>query len=414
VNQTGTVELQWLERGLFEALMASGRRLLGDLLTAIAPREIPAAHRRHREKRYRRKRTLVTVLGPVEFVRDYYHCPECSRIPFDAELGILNRRYSPGVRRMMGYAASQGCYRAAARDLRELAGLHIPARSIQKEVLATAGVLARVLDKLESPDSGAIPLLYIGLDGTGAPMRRDALQGRRGRQPDGSARTREVKLACVFTQHGTDAEGLPCRDPNSTSYVANFKSASDFGADVLAEARRRGLARSVRRVVLGDGAVWIWELARANFPDACQILDYYHASEHVHEAHRALFAGEAPDILEQWKGWLWDGRVDHIIQAIESLVEAEPDPDTARDMASHKTYFENNRQRMRYAEFRKEGYFIGSGVVEAGCKTVVCQRLKQSGMFWSVKGAEAILTYRSAVLNDRYDAAWTKNSTMVA
>ena len=125
------------------------------------------------------------------------------------------------------------------------------------------------------------PLMYIAVDGTGVPMRAEELQGRAGKQPDGSAKTREAKLACVFTQTTVDEEGLPLRDFESSSYVAGFEEAADFMVRARQEALRRRLSAALLSVLLGDGAVWIWEHGAKCFPMAFQILDLYHALEHL-------------------------------------------------------------------------------------------------------------------------------------
>lgn len=398
---------------MLQALMACGCRLLGEMLSAVSPREIAPEQRRFQEKCHQRSRELHTVLGVIRFNRDYYHTPECSRIPFDEELGIIGKRHSPGLRRMMGYAASKGSYEQAAEDLRELAGLDVCSRSIQREVCTTGPKLAKKLQELElTPPEKPVPVFYISTDGTGAPMRKDALEGRRGKQPDGSARTREVKLGCVFTQHCTDKKGRPIRDEGSTSYVANFKSSNVFGGDLLAEARRRGLAKATKQAFLGDGAHWIWEIARVNFPEAIQILDYYHASEHLHELHLALFGEHATSSpLSRWKDWLWEGEINKIVSAAKRHHEKARDKD---EVTAQVTYFKNNLPRMKYKQYRDEGLFYGSGVVEAGCKKIVAQRLKQSGMFWSLTGAEAVLTYRCAVINKRYASFWEQTVSSAA
>jgi hypothetical protein len=398
--------------------MSCGCRILGEMISAFSARTIPADERRYQERRHQRERTLHTVLGPIRFTRDYYWCPECTRIPFDEELGILRLSYSPGLRRLMGYAASQGSYVEAQQLIKQLAGLAVSDREIQREVVKTAPALQAHLAAIRtcapSPeDNDAIPIMYVLTDGTGAPMRKDALKGRRGKQPDGSAKTREVKVGCVFTDSSC-VEGVPSRDPESSTYLANFKTAQSFGSDLLAEARHRGLAHARQKVVLGDGAQWIWEMARVNFPDAHQILDYYHAAEHLVELHRLLF-GEGKrskqNPLERWKGWLWQGEIEKLLKAVARHRSRAGDFEAVDSAAG---YFERNRERMRYAAFREKGFCIGSGVVEAACKTVVAQRMKHSGMFWSLNGAEAVLTYRCAVMNHRYDGFWTTQSQMAA
>jgi len=383
-----------------------GSRLLGEMLSSVSTRELPADERRYQEKRYRRTRSLHTVLGPIEFERDYYRCPECTRIPFDEEVGILDESFSPGVRKMMGFAASQGSYIQASEELRMLARLEISDHSIQREVQKTGPKIQKFMDALpQEPIEEAIPVMYVLTDGTGAPMRKDALEGRKGKQADGSSKTREVKVGCVYTQHTCDEKGAPITDKGSVSHIANFKTAQDFGGDVLHEARRRGLAHATQKVFLGDGAKWIWEIARVNFPDAVQILDYYHASEHLTLLYKHLFGDveNKNSPYEKWKTWLWEGEVNLVLAEVSKF---ESKAKNIESLEKEKKYFLKNAKRMKYGTYRKSGWEIGSGKVEAGCRTVVAERMKKSGMFWSLPGAENILAFRCCVMNHSYDAFW--------
>jgi len=403
ISQTGTVDVFWLETRLLEVLRVIGCSMLSGILTDCSARDVPAEDRYHDEHRHKRKRSLHTVMGKVEFTRDYYWNPEGSRTPFDQEIGIEGQSCSPGLRKMMGYAASKGSYGEASDDLWRLAGIQIPACEIQREVMNTGSGLHRHQEDLrkEVRAREEAPVIYIEVDGTGTPMRKEVLKGRKGKQADGSARIREVKMGCVFTQTFLDEKGKPVRDPKSTTYVANYKEAPDFGGDILAEARHRGLGTARNKVFLGDGALWIWELARVNFPDALQILDYYHASEHLHEL--ATLIEASSELLDSWTEKLWEGDVETVLREANLAKSRLQEQEAAEGQIA---YFEKNIERMRYAAFRKKGVFIGSGVVEGACKHVVGKRLKQSGMFWSLPGAEYILDYRCAVLSNRYDSFW--------
>jgi hypothetical protein len=163
---------------------------------------------------------------------------------------------------------------------------------------------------------------------------------------------------------------------------------------VAAEARRRGADAIRQLAVLGDGAPWIWTLATAILPQATPIVDLYHAREHLH----ALAAGLTGTLGQAHPDWLAARLADLDNGDIETLVaettRLQPDDDTARDTAKALAYFKTNALRMRYAYFRDHGMFIGSGTVEAGCKAVIGQRLKLSGMRWNIPGATGILTLR--------------------
>jgi hypothetical protein len=239
-------------------------------------------------------------------------------------------------------------------------------------------------------------------------MLKTELIGRSGKQPDGSAKTREVKLGCVFTQTKTDEEGLPVRDYQSTSYVGSFEPAQEFGTRIRAEAFRRGLGRARKAVFLGDGAAWIWELARVNFPDAIQILDLFHALVHLHILCEGLYGPGSPAAVRmehQWAELFKQDKVLAVIAAARARLKfmgTQPDDTLEKQIA----YFENHQHRMLYLTYRNQGLFYGSGVVEAGCKAVVGQRLKQSGMFWSETGAQNILSLRCTLLSNLWDLCW--------
>jgi hypothetical protein len=241
-----------------------------------------------------------------------------------------------------------------------------------------AAITARTLVPL--PPSPLPDMLYIAIDGTGVPMTAAETEDRPGKTArpdhhggalpdDGRARTREVKLACLFTQTELDDDGYPVRDPGSCSYLASFAPAPEFGPLVGAEARRRGGEHIRQLVVLGDGAVWIWNLAGKILPAATQIVDIYHAREHLH-----TLAATVAFIVNDPQQWLAERLADLDAGNIEAIIAAANEyplygvKATDRDKAL--TYFKTNTVRMRYAHYRKLGMFIGSGNVEAGCKAV--------------------------------------------
>ena len=202
----------------------------------------------------------------------------------------------------------------------------------------------------------------------------------------------------------------PLRDPDSTSYVATLGDCRASGEQLRAEAIRRGLARAQVVVFLGDGAAWIWENARLYFPTAVQILDFYHAVEQLGVLARALFGeGEfGPAQQGIWANELKHNDAQNILEQAKRLLETNPDLDAQRQETARReiAYFTTHIERTRYGYFREQGYFIGSGVIEAGCKTVIGRRLKQSGMFWGEAGAENILQLRCLLKSLHFEAVW--------
>jgi hypothetical protein len=321
---------------------------------------------------------------------------------------------------MMAAVGSETSFDSGRQQLHLLAGLEVTTKAVERHAEAIgADIVGREQAKrdrvvqLEFPDilGAAVPVLYVEMDGTQLPMVRAELEGRAGRTPGQPARTREVKLGCVFTQTTTDPEGRPIRDPASTTYTGAIEIADLFGHRLYAEAWERGWDRAKKKVVLGDGAEWIWNIADQHFAGALQIVDIWHAREHLWDMAATLF----PSDEKQRKSWakkqiqkLNRGRVGAVVAELRAFPTRKPEP--CKTLRTEADYFERNRERMRYPRFRKQGLFYGSGVIEAGCKTVIGSRLKQSGMFWTVRGANAIIALRCTRLSGTFEDYWASRS----
>ena len=250
-------------------------------------------------------------------------------------------------------------------------------------------------------------MLYIEIDGTQVPVVRAEAEGRAGRIDGQPARTREAKLGCVFTQTKPDEQGRPVRDEASTTYTGAIETAEQFGRRIYTEAWERGWSRAAKKVLLGDGANWIWNIGDQHFPGAIQIVDIWHAREHVWDLAAHLFPAEE----KQRKRWarnrikqLDAGRIEGLVEQLRAHPARQPK--IREILRTEAEYFESNKKRMWYPRFRKLGFFIGSGVIEAGCKTVIGSRLKQSGMFWTVRGANAIIALRGNRLSRKFEDYW--------
>jgi hypothetical protein len=407
----GLGNLEAVELGLRQALLKDGRRLLQNLLEQSAA-SCPDNTSHPGEKCHpARSKEIETLFGPVQIRRDYFYRPATGqgRLPLDEALGLIDGS-SPGLVRLASRAAARSGYEAASQDLAELAGVQIDGRQIQRIVQHSGPRIGQQLLAGPCVIEKPVPIMYVEVDGTGVPMMPEELVDRKGKQPDGSAKTREVKLGCVFTQSTTDAAGLPLRDNQSTTYAGSFEPAEAFGLKIRNEAQRRaiGLARIV--VFLGDGAAWVWELARLNFPGAICILDFYHALEHLNDLCKLLYAGREQWVRRmqaQWYDQMENNQIEEVIGSARRRL-SELDPARHEEIEKQIAYFENNRERMLYKTYRQQGFFYGSGVVEAGCKTVIGQRLKQSGMLWGLPGAQSVLELRCALLGNRWDECWNR------
>lgn len=358
-------------------------------------------------------KTIHTVLGKLRIKRSYQSCDVCGchRFPADIVLDVVKTGFSPGLRRMMAKTGSLVCFEKARDLISDLGGVDITAKDVErvaeaigqdiaeKEAVEISKVMAgRQEDSEEKPE-----VLYIATDGTGVPVLRREVKNRRGKAADGIARTRECKLGAVFTQ--SDITTGPARDVDSTTYVGKIESVDQFAPRLYAEAQHRGVEKSGTVVVLGDGAPWIWNLAEEHFPEAVQILDFYHAQEYLGDLSKILFAD-----IESQQNWrqplsdlLWDGCVRQIINRLKQINVSGK---KKQAVDSTVGYFEKNISRMDYGEFRKRNLFIGSGVVEAGCKSLIGQRLKQSGMHWSVSGANSIITLKCSIESNKFEDYW--------
>ena len=266
--------------------------------------------------RGRREKTFESVLGTLCLKRAYYHCEPCQSgfCPRHRSLGLASFSLTPGVLRMTTSAASLVSFEQSSGLLRELAGVEVNAKQVERVAEALGAEIAVDERKEVEKTSPVAATLYLGMDGTGVPMRAPEVAGRAGKQVDGSAKTRAAKLVTLWTAEGRDKEGTPVRDPGSITYSAAIESAatldtnpelSHFAARVLRESTRRRFAEAGRRVVLGDGSAWIWNTAAELFPDATQILDRFHAKEHLGTVGKVIFSNREaakPWIEQRYEG----------------------------------------------------------------------------------------------------------------
>ncbi len=363
-----------------------------------------------------RDKNILTVLGRVRVKRAYYYdkAGRMGYCPKDKTLDIEGTSFSPGVRRIMGRVGAYRSFGLGHEDIREMVGIEVTAKEIERmsnELGQQAEEFMAEKADILSADNVApvktIPKMYVCLDGTGVPVIKSETANRVGKGEDGQAKTREVKLGCVFTQTTVDKEGRPVRDDNSTSYVGAIETAEEFGKRIYGEASRRGVDSANTMCVIGDGATWIWNIAEEHFPGAIQIIDLYHAREHYWNVAKTVFANDTVK-MNKWakkrRRELDSGEVQKVIKAIERI---SPSTGHGKEVCAKEAgYFQKNIKRMHYNEFRKQGLFVGSGVLEAGCKTVIGQRLKQSGMHWSVKGANNIIALRCCLFSNRWEDFW--------
>jgi len=401
--------VQELELLVRTALFKSASALVGVLLQQAADRSDVAYQPKPGEHRTGRETLQAQCLfGSFPIERDYYHHPgkKQGHYPADAALG-LEVGYTPALARLICLeGADEPGYEKAQRHLAETGGIEVSARQIQR-VVQRVGADAQAWQEREAqPGACDASVLYVSGDGTGVPMRKEEVSGRKGKQPDGTAKTRQVYLGCVFTQHRRDEKGRPVRDYQSTTYVSSFKPIDEFGPLLRQEALRRGMGSAAKVVLLIDGATGLEHMGKDCFKDAVQIVDFYHGLEHAGQVLDAQIGKNHPERqarLSRWAKRLLTDKVESLIAETRHASAGTPQCQAVEEALG---YFERNIPRMQYGTFRKNGWFIGSGVVEAGCKTVIGARCKQSGMFWSKPGAENVLALRCIQTSRRNDEFW--------
>jgi hypothetical protein len=407
------VAVQQLEVLVRTAIFKPASALVGYLLQGAADRIDASYEPKAGERRMGRESiTPQGIFGFSKLERDYYYHEgkKQGHYPADAALGLEGSNTPALARLICLQGADASSYQKAESNLQETGGIEVSARQIQR-LAQKVGAAAQIWQEREAqvpePASKAVPIMYVSGDGSGVPMRKEELAERTGQQPDGSAKTRMAYLGCIFTQHKRDEEGHPMRDHDSTTYVSTFDSIDEFGPMLRQEAIRRGLALAMQVVLLIDGASGLANMGRLCFSTAIQIVDFYHAMEHAGKVLVALLGSkEHPDYKSRLGRWTKQLLKDKVEKLIAQARQECAGKSKAEAVEKELRYFVNNVARMQYGTFRRQGFFIGSGVIEAGCKTVIGARCKQSGMFWGKPGAENILALRCIHSSRRLDQFW--------
>jgi len=388
-------DLRDLEQRLRERVLALGGGLLEQALALAGPGYEGSSRRcscggRQKFVGYRAKQ-IVTLLAPLTLRRAYYHCRQCHQgtVPLDHRWDVVGTGFSPAFREAVAWLTAELPFGRSAELLGQLCRVTISKQWVEQ----FTHTLGQQLETFPEPPPAIAPVasdtpeLYTEVDGTTIPLR----QG-----------WKEVKVAALFRAHAK-AEHPPQRGP--TTYLAQLGTVEHFGARLWQTLERLPAEPARREVRLGDGAPWIWNLAALQAPGAIEIVDWYHATEHLWQVGRAAHGDDSPCVTPWVKAReteLWEGRVSAVFKALRAL---EP-----RSVAGHDArrtnleYFRTHRKRMHYNRFRTRGLFIGSGVVEGGgCKHAVGSRLKKAGMRWRPEGAQKTLRLRLCILNQQWE-----------
>lgn len=440
VEKLGTeYDARSLENYVEQQMKALGAVLLETALrirmkTRSLPLSLPCAcgHRQHCMGK--QPLTVRGVLGKIELEeRYYYYCDHCKAAQFLGDELRGETEFTQLAEERMALAGQGGAYAKAAKLLKRWGIIEVAASTVRNVCVRVGRRIRASLDHdaarqhvVDLPAEDQSACLYIGVDGTMVGRVDPQHRHRKSRHPSRKVRGKtalknffhEVKTLVIFS---TDKAGEVVRK----TFHATQARIEEFREHVTAEAAKRGADKARLLVFLGDGAPWIWKMASELFPKALQILDWYHATEHLWSVARVRFGSEEKLLwawVEQRKTELWDGKFNNVLAALRTLAEEMGLPDQklsdeARERdprwIAHRAvgYFEDNRERMDYPHFRALNLCIGSGIVESSCKHVVGERLKGTGMRWDEEGAEDILALRCHDLNDRWDTLWPAKAT---
>jgi hypothetical protein len=456
VQEVKVGDLKGAEHEVLTSVFAIGRSVLECLIQA-QPETLAAPARRegacgHEQRLVSgRPKQVLTLVGAITIQRAYYQCldpaevqdgkPSCTHgeAPADTLWGIEERRTSAGVQQAVSYLGASLTLEETAAAFSRLFPLQMSARQVlylmqpvgealaaaeQVQVNALWEEAAQARTTPTSPVSLSdeeIARLYIQLDGVLARLRRGSVPMEQDEQQRRGDVYREIKVGAVFAakpgrERSELAPGAWVDAPveGSLHYVSQRTALGDFGRRLYALAVQGGLSRAKQVVVLGDGARWLWRLVEEHFPGAVQIVDVWHAQQHVWEVAQAVFGRTTPEGIawaKQGCAWLVHGEIETLVQAIAALPPVAPPPGQTKSVPEQAIgYFTTNAERMRYPQFRAQGMQIGSGIAEAACKTVVSTRAKRAGMRWTPAGLDALLPLRTAVLNGSFDVFWQGRS----
>jgi hypothetical protein len=413
VSGSADISLEALEEKVQGGLHALGGEILQELVDLAgtgkteAPVLCPECSDPMDFVRYQGK-WVETLLGPIRPERAYFHCPRCheGHVPLDHQLGLGVDSLSGGLEEALCLLAAHMPLETAVATLTRLLRVHVDDNTVQRAVLRVGTELAaqqerRAQQAWQAAEPPKMEVdqppgrLYISVDGTTAHLQEG---------------WKEVKVAAIYeTEAVPRADGTTVVRAVDITYVVSFKDAPTFARYVYLEAARRGLEQAEDVVVLGDGAEWIWNRIARFCHRPVEIVDFYHASEHVWQAGQALY-GEGTTKTEEWVSLrlteLLEEGPDSLLSSLWA-VTGQASTEARETLRREINYVSKHKERMRYPALKDAGYHIGSGSVESACKRIIGARLKQAGMIWTPEGAEAMAQLRATILSERWDEFWT-------
>jgi hypothetical protein len=415
------------EGAMREILQYAGAQALGKYLTArekaYPEPDRPCACGELAVYHSRRAAKTLTVFGWVTYRRAYYTCSAChqGQAPLDLELGLEPGKVSAGLAPLLALAGVNTSFGQSSQEILWYLLLRVSENTIRKETqqfgqLQKAREAEWIADSRDAESfqerkrkSKEPPQrLYGTLDGAHAPLQAEWREMKVGAWFEVETIAPEQVRAYRRAKAG-DTEALRAKN---ISYYCDIQTAHEFGSLLWATGCQRQADLAQELVFVADGAAWIWKLVDFYFPDAVQIVDWYHAEEYLEKIGMTAWGDDQTarqDWLEEVRTDLWEGRVKRVIAACRQM---ESDPKAHEEARKAVSYFTNNQARMDYAHFRARGYMIGSGTVESGCKQIVSYRLKRAGARWTEEGACLTAKARAAFLSDQWDQLAERRSEL--
>ena len=370
-----------------------------------------------------REAVIISVFGRVTYKRRYYVCPECHKgqMPRDEQMGIAPGEVTAGLAKLMGMVGVEAAYEEAKRVVEQFLLFEVNDNTVRKET-EQFGALQGEEEKCweqASQDEKRLQTrlrekgaqkgrLYGSIDGAIVPLHGEW------RELKCMAWYRVETIAChqSHRHHKKQVGEQTHLQAYQISYACDIREAEAFGALLWATGCKRLADLHEELIFICDGAAWIWRLVEKYYPKAIQIVDWYHASEYLSPVAEAAFGRDTPQAkqwLEQARTDLWEGRIRELIQECQRLALIP-----AAAEAAHKTitYYQHNEKRMDYAHLRSQGYLIGSGTIESGCKQIAGHRLKLAGARWTFDGSVQTAKARAAWLSGDWDALALKRAVL--
>lgn len=404
-----------IEAEVRQLLHKVGQKALGQSITELDeayPQPIPCACGGEADYRMRREAKTLTVFGWVTYRRAYHLCPACGKgqSPLDKRLGLRPGQVSAGLHPLLALLGIQTSFEEASRMAKKLLLLEVSDNTIRQET-QRVGQRRQVQEQRWQEESQELAYLndrqrqaqaprrlYGSIDGVKVPLAGGWKELRAGCWYEVTA-VSQRQWPSRYNQRLGELEGLKAE---KISYYCDFSEWRTFADLAWATGCRRGADVADELVFVADGAQWIWQVVELLFPEAVQIVDWYHAVTYLTPIADALYADEleAQAWRERMCTKLWESEIEEVIATCQALVDHAQAGEAARTAA---TYYQNNKHRMDYARYRREGYFIGSGTIESACKQLATMRLKRSGARWTEEGALKTAKARAAWLGDAWD-----------